>query len=459
LTRALRRGPSRADRSEPAEAPPKLAANRKLLDAATEALSAVLRFDQPADGILSRYFREHHGLGQHDRAFVAESVFGVLRHKRTLDHVTGNANARRLLLAWITRYAGVSVRDLAAGLGPAEAEWISQIKAVATEALPLAVRAELPDWIFERLEAQLGRDETLALGRSLQNPAPLDLRVNTLRSDRSVALDALRTSGFEAEATPYSPVGIRLSDKPAINRHPLFVDGTVEVQDEGSQLVGYLLLPKRRELVVDFCAGAGGKSLMLGAMMSSQGRLYAFDVSPGRLAHFKPRLKRSGLSNIHPHLLANEHDPKVKRLAGKIDRVLVDAPCSGFGTLRRNPDLKWRQSPGSVTEMRAKQTSILGAAARLVKPGGRLVYATCSLLREENEEIVAAFEADHPEFATRDCGEILRQQGIQIVTGETMRLWPHVHGTDGFFAAVLERTSRARPEPDSGNKIALSSDE
>ena len=427
---------------------------RKLLDSATEALTAVLRFDQPADAVLSRFFHEHHALGQHDRAFVAESIFGVLRHKRTLDALTENGNPRRLLLGWAARHGGLSVRDLGPALHSSESEWVAQLKARANDTLPLPVRAELPDWIFERLEAQLGADETFALGRSLQNPAPLDLRVNTMRCDRAAALAALRESGFAAEATAHSPVGIRVAGKPAINRHALFLKGAVEVQDEGSQLVGYLVAPKRRELVVDFCAGAGGKSLMLGALMSSQGRLYAFDVSAGRLAALKPRLKRSGLSNVHPHVLAHEHDSKVKRLAGKIDRVLVDAPCSGFGTLRRNPDLKWRQSPQSVAEMQVKQASILRAAASLVKAGGRLVYATCSLLREENEQIIDAFVTEHPEFVERSCAEILRQQEIAIGAGERMRLWPHVHGTDGFFAAVLERTAPRRSEPPSGSEIA-----
>jgi 16S rRNA (cytosine967-C5)-methyltransferase len=211
------------------------------------------------------------------------------------------------------------------------------------------------------------------------------------------------------------------------------------VQDEGSQLVGYLVAPRRRDLTVDFCAGAGGKALMLGAMMNNQGRVYAFDVSAARLTRLKPRLKRSGLSNLHPHLLRNEHDVKVKRLAGKIDRVLVDAPCSGLGTLRRNPDLKWRQSPESVSRMNEKQVSILSAASTLLKPGGRLVYATCSLLREENEAVVEAFLAEHPLFAALDCAELLRGQGISIDTDRVLRLWPHVHGTDGFFAAALER--------------------
>ena len=161
-------------------------------------------------------------------------------------------------------------------------------------------------------------------------------------------------------------------------RSELFSSGAIEVQDEGSQLLGYLVAPKRREMVVDFCAGAGGKTLLMGAMMQSQGRLYALDISEKRLKNLAPRLKRSGLSNVHAQIIASENDIKVKRLAGKIDRVLVDAPCSGLGTLRRNPDLKWRQSPRSIDELAVKQQAILSAAATLLKPGGRLVYATCS---------------------------------------------------------------------------------
>ena len=413
--------------------------HRKVFDAAAEALGLVLKFEHPADAMLSNYFKQHAALGQHDRAFVAEAVFGILRHKRTLDFLTDNGNTHSLLLAWLARFSSSSMRELAPRLQPAEAQAVAAYKAISCDALPAPVRAELPDWVYERLAAQLPESEILTLGRTLQQAAPLDLRVNTVRGNRESALQALAASGLDAAPTPYSPIGVRIVGKPAINRHPLFLDGTLEVQDEGSQLVGYLLAPRRHDLAVDFCAGAGGKTLMLGAMMNSQGRLYAFDVSPARLARLKPRLKRSGLSNLHPHVLAHEHDQKVKRLAGKIDRVLVDAPCSGLGTLRRNPDLKWRQSPAGVAEMRIKQKRILAAAATLVKPGGRLVYATCSLLTEESEDIVADFLAGNPAFRSLNCNQLLAQQGIALDTGDEMRLWPHVHGTDGFFAAALER--------------------
>ena len=280
--------------------------------------------------------------------------------------------------------------------------------------------------------------DILSLGRSLQQPASLDLRVNTLLTNRDEVLAALKKDGIECEATPLSPSGIRLPGKPTINRHELFLTGRVEVQDEGSQLLGYLLAPKRNDMIVDFCAGAGGKTLMLGALMHSQGRVYAFDISENRLNNLKPRLKRSGLSNLHPQRISNENDIKVKRLTGKIDRVLVDAPCSGLGTLRRNPDLKWRQSPQSIEDLKRKQSSILASASNLLKPGGRLVYATCSFLPEENQEIIERFLIDHPRYSLLNCADLLSQQKIPLDTGRYLQLSPALHGTDCFFAAALE---------------------
>jgi len=231
---------------------------------------------------------------------------------------------------------------------------------------------------------------------------------------------------------------VRLREKPALAKHPLFLEGAFEVQDEGSQLLGYLLEPKRGEMVVDFCAGAGGKTLLLGALMKNTGRLYAFDVSDKRLANLKPRLARSGLSNVHPARIEHERDTKIKRLAGKVDRVLVDAPCSGLGTLRRNPDLKWRQSEDSVAELAVKQAAILDAAAKLVRLGGRVVYATCSLLTAENDAIIAAFLTSHPDFTLTPASAVLAKQGIAL-DGDFLRLLPHRHNTDGFFAAILDK--------------------
>ena len=430
-----------------------MAITRIQLEAAVEALALALRFDRPADTVLHDYFRAHRELGSRDRAFVAEAVYGVLRRKRTVDHVAPGAAPRRMLLAYLARAGGTSIRELAAVSTQEEQSWLVGVKAQSLEDLPLALRAELPDWIVERLRTRHSEADIAALARGLNEPAPLDLRVNTLLASREAVQQALAVDAVVAEPTPFSPVGLRVRGRPAINRHPLFLEGAVEVQDEGSQLLGFLLAPTRHDLVVDFCAGSGGKSLLLGALMHSHGRIYAFDVSATRLNRLKPRLKRSGLSNITPQPIRNENDIRVKRLAGKIDRVLVDAPCSGLGTLRRNPDLKWRQSPRSVEELKLKQAAILRAAAGLVKPGGRLVYATCSLLAEENEEIVEAFLAERGDFGKLHCGALLMQQGIALDTGEFLQLLPHLHGTDGFFSAALQRNRGTNP-PAAGLKGA-----
>jgi 16S rRNA (cytosine967-C5)-methyltransferase len=234
-----------------------------------------------------------------------------------------------------------------------------------------------------------------------------------------------------------------LADKSQLGKLDAFTRGAIEVQDEGSQLLALLVDAKRGEMVVDFCAGAGGKTLALGASMRNTGRLYAFDTSAHRLAALKPRLARSGLSNVHPVAIAHERDDRIKRLAGKIDRVLVDAPCSGLGTLRRNPDLKWRQTPKAIAELTAKQTAILQSAARLLKPGGRLVYATCSVLRDENEAIAEAFSAANPGFTLVEAAPLLTSLGVEkaetLCRGPYFRLWPYLHQTDGFFAAVWQK--------------------
>jgi len=414
--------------------------NPPLLAAAEEALGRVLTMTQPADAVLSSYFRAHRELGQHDRAFIAETIFGVLRRRYGLEYHIAATTPRRLLLAYLNRVHGVSLRQLEPLLGRDDALWAAALKSTRDGApLPLYVAAELPPWLTAMLAAEMPEAEILALGRALAQPALLDLRVNALLTTREKVLQQLVIEGINARPTPHAPFGIRLDGNPALSRNPLFTSGRIEVQDEGSQLLCLLLAPKRREMVVDFCAGAGGKTLALGALMQSQGRLYAFDVSEARLNKFKPRLKRSGLSNVHPQLLANENDIKVKRLAGKIDRVLVDAPCSGFGTLRRNPDLKWRQSEAGIAELAAKQRAILSAAAALLKPGGRLVYATCSFLRVENQDIVAAFLAAHPQFGLVPANQVLEQQRIALDTGEFLQLYPQHHGCDGFFAAVMAR--------------------
>jgi len=408
---------------------------RGLLGHASAAAAKLLQFSGPADEALSRYFREHRGLGQQDRAFIAETVFAVLRRKRSLEAAAGSAEPQALVAAALLRVQGLSARALE---GLVDEALAARIRAARPEALAPAARADLPDWLWQRLAADYGEAEALRIAQAMLNPAPLDLRVNLARTDREAVLERLARDGIPAAPTPHSPAGVRLAGKPAINRHPLFRDGLVEVQDEGSQLLAWLLAPRRGEMVADYCAGAGGKTLALGMLMRGAGRIYALDVSAARLAALATRAARAGISNVHSIVLSGDNDARTRRLAGKIDRVLVDAPCSGFGTLRRNPDLKWRHGPQAIDELAAKQSRILAAAARLVKPAGLLVYATCSLLREENEAVADAFAAAHPEFEAISCAQLLAAQRIAI-EGERLRLWPHRHGTDGFFAAAFAR--------------------
>jgi 16S rRNA (cytosine967-C5)-methyltransferase len=419
-----------------------------LVGALAAAAREVLRLEHPADAVLSSFFRAHPKLGQQDRGFVAETIYALLRRKRLVELAvaeTGLADpdARALALAAAVRVRGLNLRELAGALRSGEAEWLEGVKGAARGPLALAVEADLPDWLIARLAPAIGERELVRLAGALNQPAPLDLRVNALKAERDPVAAELAADGIIAIPTPFSPVGLRLRDKPALNRHPLFTSGAIEVQDEGSQLICYLLAPRRGEMVVDFCAGAGGKSLALGALMRSTGRVYAFDVSGKRLAQLRPRLARSGLSNVHPQQIGSERDPRIKRLAGKIDRVLVDAPCTGLGTLRRNPDLKWRQGEAALAELAAKQSAILGAAAALVKPGGRLLYATCSILDEENGAVVEGFLTNHPDFALVAARPALAASRIALPPGEPddafLRLRPDVHGTDAFFGALMAR--------------------
>jgi len=413
---------------------------KALLDSCSELLKLVLKFEHPADMVLSRYFRDYR-LGPRERATVAETIYGVLRKKNLYtylaQHGSGPPERRLAILGF------AADRDfLQAALTDQEIDWLARCDQVKPADLMELHRHNLPQWLVEPLKEQLG-DDFWPLVESLNAPAGLDLRVNTVKEKRADAQKELAKFAIKTVATPYSPWGLRIADKPQLAKLDVFTRGAVEVQDEGSQLLALLVDAKRGEMVVDFCAGAGGKTLALGASMRNTGRLYAFDTSGHRLDALKPRLARSGLSNVHPVAIAHERDDRIKRLAGKIDRVLVDAPCSGLGTLRRNPDLKWRQTPKAIEELKVKQAAILQSAARLLKPGGRLVYATCSVLREENEDIAEAFGAANPGFTPLEAAPILTHMGVEgadkLVSGPYLRLWPYLHHTDGFFAAVWQK--------------------
>jgi 16S rRNA (cytosine967-C5)-methyltransferase len=413
-----------------------------LLELAAELLREVMKFDAAADGVVSAFFRRQRSLGPRERHALAEMTYAVLRRRLLFEHLAqggaGPLPRRLAILGW----AGGD-ESLRRALAPDEWVWLQQARATPRDSLAPPLRHNLPQWLAQALQARLGEGEFWRLADSLLEPAPLDLRVNLLKARREQVRLALAAAGIESAPTPHSPWGLRVEGKPALNGLEAFLRGEFEVQDEGSQLLALALDAKRGEMVVDFCAGAGGKTLALGAAMRNTGRLYAFDTSGHRLDALRQRAERAGLANVHPAQLAHERDERIERLAGKVDRVLVDAPCSGLGTLRRNPDLKWQQSPQSVEAMRLEQGAILAGAARLVKPGGRLVYATCSLLDAENEAVAQAFEATHAGFARLPAGEALARSRVAgaagLVEGDRLRLWPHRHGTDGFFAALWIR--------------------
>ena len=432
---------------------------KALLDACTELTRLLLRFDHPADSVVSKYFRDQRkqmALGPRERGVLAETGYNVLRQKLRFEHLaksgSGVRERRLAILGWAayldsqaklqqTQATHGDRGFMKAAMSEMEFKWLADCDAATDEAFLAPHRHNLPPWLAEALEAQLGED-FWPLVDSLQHTAGLDVRVNTLQAKRADVQAELEKNGIAVVPTPFSPWGLRMNAKPNLSKLTLFEKGVIEVQDEGSQLLALLLDAKRGEMVADFCAGAGGKTLALGAAMRNTGRLYAFDTSAHRLEAMKPRLARSGLSNIHPVAIAHERDDRIKRLRGKMDRVLVDAPCTGLGTLRRNPDLKWRQTPEAVAELTVKQAAILASAARLLKPGGRLVYATCSLLPAENEEIAQAFSAAHPNFKpllVKDLltdFEVSQPENLCTPDGLYLRLWPHRHGTDGFFAAA-----------------------
>jgi len=408
---------------------------------------------KPADAIANDYFRQRRFIGSGDRRSVSDRVWTILRTRRRLswwlDRVGMKANPRMLAAAslltegWLLSGVQQSFSGGQFGptpLNPAERDALSKLEGHTLEhpEMPDAVELEVPDWLVPHLKARFGKWLKTEMA-AMDLPATLDLRVNLLRGTVPEAVAALAAEGIEAKPTPISPWGLRIEGRRPVSTGAAFQSGLVEIQDEGSQLVAAMVGAQPEMRFVDWCAGAGGKTLALGAVMRNTGRLYAFDISEKRLAKLKPRLARSGLSNVHPVLIAHENDAKVKRLAGKIDRVLVDAPCSGLGTLRRNPDVKWRQTPQGLDELNVKQISILNGAARLVKTGGRLVYATCSLLQEENEAIAAQFLATHEGFALVPMSQVLAEQKIELEMQDYLKLYPHRHQTDGFFAAVFER--------------------
>ncbi len=433
--------------------------------------------NRPADAVANDFFRARRFIGAGDRRAVSERTWGVLRARRRLgwwlaragadpapdrstprtrtpDAPTLGTSSPRLLVAAALLFDGWALsgvaqafsggRFAAAPLSAAEQTTLAKLAGHTLEhpAMPDAVRLEVPDWMLPRLAARFGPALGAELG-ALLDPAPLDLRANLLKTSREAALAALEAEGFAATPTPFSPWGLRLPGRRPVTAGPAFQSGLVEIQDEGSQLVALLTDARPGMRVADLCAGAGGKTLALAVTMQNRGHIAACDVSTPRLDAAVRRFRRAGVHNIERHLLA-PGDRWLKRHSGSFDRVLVDAPCTGTGTWRRNPDARTRLTETDLAELLVRQAGLLDDAASLVRKGGRLVYATCSLFAEENEAQVQAFLGRHAAFAlvplARAWPSAASSPGPPC-PGETLALTPRQHATDGFFAAVLERSA------------------
>ena len=423
------------------------------LAAAIELLAAVeTALRKPADAVANDFFRARRFIGGGDRRAVSERAWSVLRAHRRLDWWLARAgvpsNPRLLVAASLLTQGwtldGVEQSFSGGKFGPSALSAAERAALRPLEGhtldhpeMPEAVRLEILDWIFPRLQARFG-EELQAEMAAMGEPAPLDLRVNLLKTTREEAQAALAAEGIDSTPTKISPWGLRIAGRRPVTTGKAFQSGLVEIQDEGSQIVAALVgaFPEMR--VADWCAGAGGKTLALAMTMQNRGHIAACDVSAPRLDAAVRRLRRAGVHNVERHLV-EPGDKWAKRRAGSFDRVLVDAPCTGIGTWRRNPDARLRLTETDLAELVPKQAEILDQAAGLVRSGGRLVYATCSLLAEENEAQVDAFLASHPGFAVMSLARAWTLPAPLPGDGPYLVLTPRRHATDGFFAAVLER--------------------
>ena len=431
------------------------------IEAAIGLLAAIGEGRAAADDIVADYFRRHRFAGAKDRAAISRHIYGVLRCRGAIDYWLDRCgcvpDARHRLLAELVLFEAWSPEQIAracdgdrfrpVSLASGETRLIETLAASEPypKDMPPAARGNYPAWLEPSLQRALGRDLPREMS-AMEDEAGLDLRVNSLKAEREAVYAALARQGIELARTKLSPLGLRLFERVPLGTLDLFRNGDIEVQDEGSQIAALLADARPGMRVVDFCAGAGGKTLALAAAMQNRGHLVAADIAEKRLERATQRLRRAGASIVQRQPLASARDKWVKRHAQGFDRVFVDAPCTGTGTWRRNPDAKWRLKPEDLTELPALQAEILDSAQRLVKPGGRLIYATCSLLMEEDEDQVTNFLATHPDFTLLPIRDIWRDaiggecpSPNQKGRPDTLRLSPARHGTDGFFVAVMER--------------------
>ncbi len=423
------------------------------IQAAIELLDEVLATDRAADGVVSAYFRPRRYIGAGDRRTISDTVWRVLRHRARLAWALGTDHPSGTLFVAgnLVRGEGKSI-DAVAGLfsgakngpsplAPNEKRMVERVGTRDPSTMPREVKLECPWWLLPKFDEAFGSEADKELA-ALDSEAALDLRVNVLKATREQVVANLTAEDLVATPTPLSPLGVRLPARISLGDHAGFRDGLFEVQDEASQICAQLVDAKPGFNVMDLCAGAGGKTLAIAAAMQNKGRLIACDVSVGRLERSKLRLRRAGVHNATLRLLEDK-DKWIKRQAGTFDRVLVDAPCSGTGAWRRNPDARWHLKPENLDNLRATQDSVLDQGAPLVKLGGRLIYATCSLLPEENRQRVEAFLERHTGFRAIPISEVWSTvlPGASPTSDTFLTLTPARHGTDGFFVAVLERVS------------------
>jgi 16S rRNA (cytosine967-C5)-methyltransferase len=436
-----------------------------LLGHTQELLGVIFKSNRPADSLIDTYFRARKYLGSHDRRFIAETTYGTLRHLRKCEYHLTTALAGvsdnflnddkivLLIVAYLsfegknleitpeillTRLTSTQTRENVALL------LINLVKptTISVESVNqrIGIKYSFPDWMVERFIEQYGESETEKICSSLNEQAPLTLRVNTLKTNVEQCQEELRKQGVETTRTSLSPVGLNIAKRINVFSLPVFRDGWFEVQDEGSQLLPIFLDPKPNAKILDVCAGAGGKTLELAALMKNRGEIFATDINGFRLEELRKRTKRAGVQNVRVQEIEAIED-LVDRYKAFFDIVFVDAPCSGLGTIRRNPGMKWMVTEQTVNEVSEKQKAILHSSVPLVKPEGRLVYATCTLLRQENEEVIEEFLMLHPEFSIVKLNADLPL--VQSVGGTStdsfFKLFPNIQKTDGFFCAVLKK--------------------
>jgi 16S rRNA (cytosine967-C5)-methyltransferase len=429
-----------------------------------ELLGIVLTSKKPADNLIDIYFRSHRYLGSHDRRFIAETIYGILRHFRRCDFIIDamllNGKNSLLeedctLLLIITYLINLSnQKGLTSSVVSTHIKSnylkdnLSHILTRLEQSFELACESNIqsiglkysfPDWIVERLIEQYGENEAEQICESLNGHPPLTLRINTLKTDLAQCRSELLKNGIDIESTSYSPFGLHLKKRINIFSLSEFRKGWFEVQDEGSQLIPLLIDPKPTDKVLDVCSGAGGKALEFSSIMKNRGEVYATDINEFRLEELRKRMRRSGAQNIRINHIQSVQELEAK-FKSYFDVVVVDAPCSGLGTIRRNPGMKWTVTEQTIRELSEKQKTILNEASILVKDGGRLVYATCTILKEENEEVVECFLQTHQEFQITKPSEQINRLNINSAsTQKYIKMLPHVLGTDGFFFAVMEK--------------------